>query len=265
MTSGAEFPRIPKSELLGRLAAGHAARTSVVTPNLRLAAALGRDFDAHQIASGLAAWEAADILPLAAFVERLYEDALYSDLATRLPLLLTGAQEQELWEAALRASEWGEVLLAVPRAAADCRKAWGLAHEWRISGALGSFPGNEDAEAFVEWARDYARRCEKEGNTDAARLADVVAPLLKEAALRKPKLLVAYAFDILPPQVQDFFNACAKQRIEVRSCAPEKKESKASRIAFPSAREELQAAASWARAKLETFTPSPLPQGQGNT
>ena len=225
MTVGAEFPVLQKRELLARLARGHSEGIAVVTPNRRLAQTLAREFDERQIASGLTAWETADILPFGAFVERLYEDALYSDIAEQLPLLLTGAQEQELWEAALRASEWGEVLLAVPRAAADCRKAWGLAHEWRISGALGSFPGNEDAKAFAEWARDYARRCEKEGNTDAARLADVVAPLLKEAALRKPKLLVAYAFDIVPPQVQDFFNACAKQRIEVRSCAPEKKES----------------------------------------
>jgi ATP-dependent helicase/nuclease subunit B len=265
MTVGAEFPLVQKRELLAHLARGHSEGIAVVTPNRRLAQTLAREFDGRQIASGLTVWETADILPFGSFVERLYEDALYSDIAAQLPLLLTGAQEQELWEAAIRASEWGEALLAVPRAAADCRKAWGLAHEWRIAGALGSFPGNEDARAFAEWARDYSRRCDKEGNTDEARLPDVVAPLLKEAALRKPKLLVAYAFDVVPLQVQDFLEACTKQGIEVRSCAPEEKESKVSRIAFPSAREELEAAASWARAKLETFSPSPLPQGQGNT
>jgi probable DNA repair protein len=255
MTVGAEFPVVQKRELLAHLAGGHSEGIAVVTPNRRLAQALVREFNERQIAAGLTVWETADILPFGAFVERLYEDALYSDIAAQLPLLLTGAQEQELWEAGIRASEWGEALLAVPRAAADCRKAWGLAHEWRIAGAVmgnaGSFPGNEDAKAFAEWARDYARRCEKEGNTDAARLADVVAPLLKQAMLRKPKRLVAYAFDVVPPQVQDFLDACAKQGIDVRSCAPEEKASKASRIAFPSAREELQAAASWARAKLE--------------
>lgn len=251
MTVGAEFPVVQKRELFAHLARGHSEGIAVVTPNRRLAQTLAREFDEWQIASGLTVWETADILPFGAFVERLYEDALYSDIAAQLPLLLTGAQEQELWEAAIRASEWGEALLAVPRAAADCRKAWGLAHEWRIAGVLGSFPGNEDARAFAEWAKDYARRCDKEGNTEGARVADVVAPLLKEAALRKPKLLVAYAFDVVPPQVRDFLDACAKQGIEVRSCAPEAKQAKASRIAFPSAREELEAAASWARAKLE--------------
>src|SRR6266850_1667072 len=260
MTAGAEFLPVQKRELFAHLARGHSEGIAVVTPNWRLAQTLAREFDERQIASGLTVWEAADILPFGAFVERLYEDALYSDIGAQLPLLLSGAQEQELWEAAIRASEWGEALLALPRAAADCRKAWGLAHEWRIAGTLGSFPGNEDARAFSEWARDYAKRCDKEGNTDAARLADVVAPLLKEAALRKPKLLVAYAFDVVPPQMQDFLDACVKQGIEVRNCAPEAKRSKASRIAFPSAREELEAAASWARAKLESLASLPLPR-----
>src|SRR5882724_835689 len=260
MTVGAEFPLVQKRDLFAHLARGHSEGIAVVTPNRRLAQTLAREFDERQIASGLTVWETADILPFGAFLERLYEDALYSDIGAQLPLLLSGAQEQELWEAAIRASEWGEALLALPRAAADCRKAWGLAQEWRIVGALGSFPGNEDARAFSEWARDYAKRCDKEGNTDDARLPDVVAPLLKETALRRPKLLVAYAFDVVPPQTQDFLDACAKQGIEVRNCAPEQRQSKARRLVFPSVREELEAAASWARAKLESLTLLPLPR-----
>lgn len=242
---------VAKQELLQRLAAGHAARITVVTPNVRLARELAREFDAGQAAKDLRLWETADILPFGAFVERLYEDALYSDLAERLPLLLTSAQARALWEATIRASRWGEGLLATPQAAADAARAWALAHAWRIDGALASYPGNDDAKAFAEWAREVARRCDKDGSTDEARLADVVAPLLPEAALRKPKLLVAYAFDVVTPQEQDFFDACAKSGIEVRACAPGKREGEAHRRVFPAAREELDAAAQWARAKLE--------------
>jgi probable DNA repair protein len=260
-----------KADLAARLAEGHAARVTVVTPNVRLARELSREFDQGQIDKGLAVWETADILFLGAFLERLYEDALYSDIAARLPLLLTGAQEQELWEAAIRASQWGGALLAVPQAATDCRRAWELAHGWRIAGALGTFPGNDDATAFAEWSREYAKRCEREGNTDAARLADVVAPLLKEPALRKPKLLVVYAFDVVKPQERDFLDACAKQGIEVRACSPDRTVGHGRTVGqgctvghgrtvgqgptlrvFPSAREELDAAAQWARARLES-------------
>ena len=242
---------VAKQELLDRLAAGLAARVCVVTPNRRLAQELAREFDAAQFDQGLPVWEAADILPFSAFVERLYEDALYSGLAASLPLLLTEAQEQALWEAAIRASRWGEALLAVPQAAADCRRAWTLAHGWRIDGALASFPGNDDAKAFAEWSAAYARRCAKEGHTDGARLADVVAPLLREAALRKPAVLVTYAFDVVTPQEQAFFDACATNGIEVRRCAPAGRQAKAGRHVFAQARDELDAAAAWARARLE--------------
>jgi probable DNA repair protein len=245
------FAPVGKPELLARLAEGLAARLTVVTPNARLARELAREFDEGQIAKGLKVWETADILPLSAFAERLYEDALYSDLAAELPLLLTPAQELAMWEAQIRASRWGEALLAVPQAAADCRRAWELANAWRIDGALGAFDGNDDQKAFAEWSRDYAQRCAVEKHADAARLADVVAPLLEDAALRKPKRLVLYAFDLMTPQEQDFVAACEKAGIEVRSCAPQERSGKARRVAFRSAREELEAAAQWARARLE--------------
>jgi hypothetical protein len=77
--------------------------------------------------------EAPDILPFGAFVERLWEDALYSDLGGSLPLLLTEAQEQHLWEGILEKSG----LLIVPRAAAQCREAWRLMHQWRVAPARG--------------------------------------------------------------------------------------------------------------------------------
>ena len=241
---------VGKPELLARLAAGQAARVCVVTPNRRLAQELSREFDAGQAAKGLKVWETADILPLSAFVERLYEDALYAGLAARLPLLLGAAQAQALWEAAIRASRWGEALLAVPQAAADCARAWELAQAWGIAGALGSFPGSEDAEAFAGWSQDYARRCAREGATDAARLPGVLAPLLAGAALRKPLQLVAYAFDRITPQQQEFLETCAKAGIAVQSCAPARRASRAGRRVFPSAREELDAAAQWARERF---------------
>src|SRR3989454_6440612 len=127
-------------ELFQRLAEGHAARITVVTPNRRLAHALTAEFDAFQIGKGLTVWEAPDILPFGAFVERLWEDALYSELGDKLPLLLTPAQEQQLWEQILEGSD----LLIPPEAAAQCRDAWRLLHQWRVGAAR----GNEDASAF---------------------------------------------------------------------------------------------------------------------
>src|SRR5258708_13928047 len=149
-----------RAQVLERLGQGHGARSSVVTPNQRLAHSLTLEFDDYQIARGLTSWEAADILPFGAFVERLWEDALYSDLGESLPLLLTPAQEQHLWERILEKSG----LLIVPQAAAQCREAWRLIHQWRI----GTGPGNEDALAFGQWSTTYRKQTQAE--IDSARL-----------------------------------------------------------------------------------------------
>ncbi len=189
---------ITKPELFERLAGGHAAGITVVTPNRRLAQVLTAEFDSLQCARNLPAWDDADILPYGAFVQRLYEDSVYADGAADLPRLLTPAQERRLWETVLEGAE----LLSVADTAADCAAAWRIAHAWRIEGAAlsgpASFPGNEDTQAFAGWAREYRRRCASNGFTDAARLPD-----LKLAAAR-PQQLVAFGFDILPPQAAGF-------------------------------------------------------------
>ncbi len=138
---------LTKAELFARLEQGHAAQVTVVTPNRRLAQSLMADFDAFQTEKNLTVWEAPDILPFGAFVERLWEDALYSDLGESLPLLLTPAQEQHLWQEILKELDF----LLKDGAAQQCREAWRLMHQWRI----GDRRRNEDALAFSQWSSLY--------------------------------------------------------------------------------------------------------------
>src|SRR5712692_1660079 len=251
MSAGVGLPILEKSELFGRLAPGHAAGLTVVTPNRRLAAALARDFDSHQTARGLASWESADILPFPALVERLYEDALYSELATRLPILLSSAEEQALWEEVIAASESGKALLSATSAAALAREAWELAHEWKLAPRLRNHPANDDAKAFSDWAWRYEGVTQRDRHTDRARLPEAIAPYLGDATIRKPHTLVAYGFDPLKPQQGDFLAALAATGVEIVSCAPEPRISKARRIPFISSKDEIYAAARWSRARLE--------------
>src|SRR5258708_32695016 len=121
-----------KDELFQLLAQGHAARVTVLTPNRRLAQSLQRDFDRAQLGRGSAVWETADILPFGPFVERLWEDALYSGLAPSVPLLLAPAQEQALCEEPVLITRLAEPLLSAAPAAAQCREAWRLAARRRL-------------------------------------------------------------------------------------------------------------------------------------
>jgi ATP-dependent helicase/nuclease subunit B len=229
---------LSKTELFTRLAEGHAARITVVTPNRRLAQTLMSEFDVFQIKKGLTVWEAPDILPFGAFVERLWEDALYSDLGESLPLLLTEAQEQRLWEEILADSG----LFALSQAAAQCRDAWRLVNAWRI----GPGQGTEDALAFSQWLSLYKKKTA--ADIDAARLPDLMARRL--GSLKTPKLLVAYAFDVLPPQTRELL-----EKLQFTECKPERVAASPLRTSFPSAKHELEAAAKWARARLEDGKP----------
>jgi ATP-dependent helicase/nuclease subunit B len=224
---------LPKPELFARLGAG----VTVVTPNRRLAQALEREFDDFQVAKGLRVWDAPEILPFGAFLARLYDEAFYAGRGALKPLL-TLAQEEQVWRQVLA----GSGLLVLDGAAARCREAWALSHEWRVR--IGH--GNEDARAFQEWASQYERRTA--GEIDAARLPDY---LLEDRNLTTPKAIVAYAFDIVPPQTREFLEALARRGVEVLACRPEAKAGRALRASYRTAKEELEAAAAWARARLE--------------
>jgi ATP-dependent helicase/nuclease subunit B len=240
---------IEKGALLERLAQGQVAGITVVTPNRRLAQALRAEFDQFQHARGLRAWETADILPFEAFVQRLWEDALYSDLAADVPLLLSGAQEQALWEGAIAATRHAERLFAAAPAAARCRQAWKLAHAWRIAIGVASEPG-EDVRAFIDWSSRYERATREKRLTDAARLSDLVASYLGHAALRKPATLALLGFDIVSPQAREFFDAIEASGSEIVETTAPARGAAAARVELADARAEIDAAARWARARL---------------
>src|SRR5258706_195973 len=238
MNAGAQSPILKKSELFERLALGRSAAVTVVTPNKRLSQALMLEFDAFQIEKALSIWEAPDILPFGAFVQRLYEDGLYADLSAALPMLLTPAQEEELWKQVVS----GSGLLDVEGAATKCRDTWNLANPWRIHPGA----GNQDTEAFARWLTHYKKKTEND--LDTARLPDALRPFLPE--LKRPKLVVAYAFDILPPQTKEFLDALGT---EIAFCRPDPRSGSVSRAAFDSAKHEIEAAAQTQllRARLE--------------
>jgi ATP-dependent helicase/nuclease subunit B len=240
-----------KTELLARLAAGHAAAVTVVTPNLRLARALAADFDRGQRARGLVSWETPDVLPLAAFAARLYEDALYSEGAPALPRLLAPVEEALLWEDIVRGSNAGAGLLAAYETARLAREAWALVQAYGLQAKLARALKDEDAEAFAGWAARYAARTTKDGLTDAARLPDVVRAQLDAPCLRLPKTLVTWAFERMTPQQRALLDALAGRGVAVVAGAPEPRAARAVRCAYPDQRAELAAAARWARARLE--------------
>jgi probable DNA repair protein len=190
-------------ELAQRLAGGGVA----VTPNRRLAAWLAREYDRMQLASGRAVWPTADCLPLSAFYERLY-----AELTCCAPgaLLLTEHQEQVLWEEVVAGSREGRALLHPEAAARNARATWRIQHAYRLDLESQRATLDEDASAYLGWTQRYREIARARGWLDRARLADAVALALESGMPARPRRIVLYGFDSIPPQQRAVFDTLAR-------------------------------------------------------
>ncbi len=250
-----DFPKALPNEVFTHLAAGLKAGVSVITPNRRLAIALKREFDAFQAGRGVLAWDSADILPVSAFMVRIYEDALYSNQGGHLPTLLTPAQEQVVWENVISHSEEGAALLSVPQTARLAREAWEIAHAWHLTPRLRNFPLNEDGKAFQHWSGRYEKITGHRRQIDIARLGDLAAGLYASAALTQPARLICYGFDIVTPQLARFLASLAGAGCEVMLSEPQpqlkSQNRNLQRVESTDLKDEVYRAAVWARARIE--------------
>ena len=256
MSSILKSPQVLLTDIFADLAVGLQAGVTVLTPNRRLAIALKRGFDGAQAARGLAIWGSADILPFSAFIERLYEDAFfYARPPHELPMLLTPAQEQILWEDAVRRSESGAALLAVGEAARLAREAWQVAHAWHLIPRLRNFPLNEDGKAFQDWSQRYEQTTWRARQTDRARLCSLLTELCEHLEIGKPKRLVCYGFDIITPQQAALLSKLEKVGCEVTLARPQAqlqpRSGNARRVVCNDSGDEIRRAAAWARARIE--------------
>lgn len=255
MSENHQFLQVFLPDVFKRLAVGLSANTTVVTPNRRLALALKNQFDHFQATQKLSVWDSADILPFSAFVERVYEDALYSASKTRLPVLLTATQVRTLWESIISGSDDGKCLLAIPQTAKLAYEAWQLAHAWQLFPKLNDFPQNEDSKVFQEWAQCFKRITQQAQQIDDARLCDLIADSYEYLQIKKTKCLICYGFDAFTPQQIVFLEKLVTAGCEVISAQPisqcQPRNVNMQRVVCVDNQDEINRAAVWARARIE--------------
>lgn len=251
MTITAAPETLAYEDLVARLVAQPAGETTVVTPNQRLAESLSRAVAEAHLAQGRTSWPAADVLPWGAWLERLHEGARFDDTAAPPPPLLTADHERLGWEIAISRDASRPFLVGAGALAREARGAWSLAHDWGIEGAIGSWDGAEDAQAFAGWAAAWREECARRGWIDAPRLAALVPALLARPGVRKPAALVAFAFHIVTPAQRFALDACRAAGIAVARAESPRHDARVRVAALESPRRELEVAARWARARLE--------------
>ena len=266
------FPRADLDFLRLQHDVAEGLRVAVVTPNRRLAIYLKREYDDAQRRAGRLAWDALDIMPLPALFEKLWRAMEMRAKDSHVPQLLTAMQCQFAWEDVVRTSDEREGLLNVSQAAKQALAAWQLAHAWRLLPALRHFPAHEDVRTFQGWMQKYQAACREKNWIDGALLPDCLLEIIKAAgaghdqgvsAILPAQLFVA-GFDIVTPQQQRFFSACAEAGVDVQEVSSGMGHDDTSHASAPTPRRlvfddeagELRACAAWARHHLAS-APAP--------
>ena len=255
MSNYQKFPQIFLQNVFKRLAVGLSANTTVVTPNRRLSLTLKNQFDNFQVTQKLSVWDSADILPFSAFVERIYQDALYSAPESRRPVLLTATQVRALWESIIKRSDEGKLLLAFRQTAKLAYEAWQLAHTQRLIPKLKNFPQNMDSIVFQEWLQCFEHTTKCEQQIDGARLCDLIIESYEYLQIKKPKCLICFGFDTFTPQQIGFLEKLAATGCEVMAAQPvsryQSRNTSMHRVVCIDTQDEIYRAAVWARARIE--------------
>lgn len=210
----------------------------LLTATRRLARIYRQDFISWQRDRGRTFWKSPLILPLDAYVYRLWNELLAAappDLT-----LLTNDQEAIVWQQIIRDSQEGASLLQVEATARRAMEAWALIHSYRLP-IDGRYQATEDCEAFLNWAREFERRCAKQRWLDAARLPAFIL----ELDLALPAIYYT-GFDELSPLQSDLLEKFAAREVRpanIRSITRTK--------VCPTAEDEIRCAAAWARDALK--------------
>lgn len=220
---------------------------TVVTGTERLARVLVRAHDAASRATGATAWPAADVLPLAAFLERLATggDAAGAELPADLP---PPEVTRLLWREALADAGPGAAALAGAAA-----RTWHVAslhglREPDLRAAIDS----ADAEAFHGWVVRYLAALDAAGYADLHEVAAAIAVGRRAvAATAMPRALRVAGLDPLPPLYRAVLERLAGLGVAVSAVAPPALAGRREARSAPDALAEIRAAASFARARLD--------------
>ena len=214
----------------------------IVTATRRLARRLQLD---HDLGAAAAGWDTPVILPWSAWLQSSYAELRdFGALDDPRPCL-DDWQAAALWEELAQSDPTAGTLL-MPAAAVDgMRDAWRLAHEWRVSWQALQGRGGEDCDVFLRLAARYRQRLQALGCIDRAELPALLAGAL--AGRSGPEIVFA-GFDALhPAQAMLIESLGARARV---AASPDRAGTP-TRSAWPDGRQELAAAAGWARRRLE--------------
>lgn len=221
---------------------------TLVAGSARLARRLHYLYAADRVQAQHGAWETPDILPWEAWCMRTLQD-LEGPGSAAVPL--TRIQAHWLWRQVIEGSGEGPHLLHSAGVAREAAHAAWLLEQWLVPALPPGLVLNEDAQAFQRWLRHFRARCDALGLLDPAMLeAELMARLSRAGAAGRRVAVIG--FDTLTPRQQAVLAAVRNAGGEVAGIAAGPRGAGPVVAACRDRREEMRAAAAWARGLLET-------------
>ncbi len=237
--------------------------TTVITVNRRLSRVLRDAFDRAQLAAGATVWESPDILPYSSWLQRSWNDFV-AGADRQLPALLSAEQDLSLWEQVVSEQAPGASgdeetpLLQSAGAARNAQAAWALLRGWRLHFGDDLGPVNDEVRAFRRWARDYESLCRRGAWVDLASVADLLEEGPGAMAANGTRRVLLAGLGAPTPQQRSLFSRLAEEGVSVENWQPPSRDPSPQRFGFASPDDELEAAARWARQRVEDGAGGPV-------
>ncbi|MGH9665803.1 MAG: PD-(D/E)XK nuclease family protein [Bryobacteraceae bacterium] len=231
---------------------------TLVTASRRLARTLRQGYNQWRRAEGDTVWPTPEILPWDAWLETLWDAHLFRAPAGDSGILLSPPQERALWRRIVERATADDSLLDSVATAEAASSSWSLLQAWNLNWRILRDATGEDTAAFLGWAEEFERVCAAGRWVDRASLPDRLMSALHGLPL--PHTVFLAGFEELSPQQRRFLDACREQgvRVALAEIASAPDTLAAIRIAFRDSREEIRAAARWARGWLEAGAKGPV-------
>lgn len=218
---------------------------TVLTPNLRLARRVRKEWDRRKRAAGESCWHTLPVESLDNWLMNAWQLAVEQG-AVPPRQVLTSAQLNELWLCVISEVDGGLNLLRPSAAAALAQQARDTLLRWRVDPGVEAvkqvFELDDDCRTFLTWLRAFEDRLQQ---NDLATPADCQLELLESRALPGDSNIVLLEIDDLPPLSEQLIKQACN---DLQRHVAKGRGGQIHPRAFSDQRAELAAMAGWAAA-----------------
>ncbi|MEM1079979.1 MAG: PD-(D/E)XK nuclease family protein [Pseudomonadota bacterium] len=222
----------------------------IITATARLARRLTSEHAERATASGQSAWRTPSVMAFSLWLDQLMDDYFLDADDARTPL--SRDQALAVWRSVIES----DVVMGAAKLSELAQRAWDwlLEHQLPLPNRWPEALTNLDSQAFQRWSGAFQQRCSEHQWIDRSQWLSELPERIDQGRLAMPKRLVltGFALDLTPLQ-QRVIAACERAGCKVlRAAAPGPDEQCVDYcVTAATDSDELMAAASWARQRLE--------------